>query len=147
MMIIQREIESMLCDLQPEVEVIQVERIGSGNGSTVRVVIDHPKGVDHELCARVTTSLKDLLSEFNLEVSSPGIERPLTKPEHFRKYIGEHVGVRTKDAIDGRRNFKGTLVGVENGDIKLKCDDLDIRIPERAIKKSNLLQRDGGARS
>ena len=140
---IQTDIESTLARLEPAVEVILVESFRSGRGGTIRVYIDHPDGVNREVCARVTDALGDLLDEFNLEVSSPGIERPLTKPDHFKKHIGERIGVHTKTAIDGRRNFKGELIGIESGEIMLDCDDLQVRIPERDIQKSKLLHPDG----
>ena len=142
----QTDIENRLGQTEPQVEVILVEQLGSRENPTIRVVIDHPDGVDHELCGRVTKDLADIREECNLEVSSPGVERPLTKPKHFKEHMGERIRVRTKDAIDGRRNFKGVLVGVENGDITLDCEDVEVSIPEQAIKKSKLLQEDGGTR-
>ncbi len=142
----QTEIENRLGEMDPQVEVILVEQIGSRENPTVRVVIDHPEGVNHELCGRVTKALTDTREEYNLEVSSPGVDRPLTKPKHFNEHIGERIGVRTKGAIDGRRNFKGVLVGIENGDITVDCEGTKVSIPEREIKKSKLLQRDGGTR-
>ena len=81
---------------------------------TLRLYIDHPDGVDLALCERVTGELRDLLESYSLEVSSPGIDRPLTKPEHFRRYLGRRVKVRTSEAIDGRRNFTGTLTEADD---------------------------------
>ncbi len=145
-MVDQLDIENRLGQKEPEVEVILVEQIGSRDNPTIRVVIDHPDGVDHGLCELVTRELADLRESYNIEVSSPGAERPLTKPKHFKEHIGERIGVRTKDAIEGRRNFKGVLVGVENGDITIDCEDIEVSIPERSIKKSKLLQGDRGTR-
>src|SRR3954447_7745929 len=89
---IQTDIETRLAAAEPEVEVLLAERVSAG---TVRVFIDRPGGVDLETCERVTRHLRDLLTETGLEVSSPGPERPLTKPDHFRRFIGRRARVRT----------------------------------------------------
>ena len=73
-----------------------------------------PGGVDLELCARVTHHLRDLLRDYTVEVSSPGPERPLTKLEHYRRYLGRRVRVRTREAIEGRKDFKGELIGADD---------------------------------
>ena len=75
-------VNERLRQLDPEVELVVLEHPGR---ETLRVVVDHPQGVDLELCERVTDALRDLLSEYSLEVSSPGADRPLTKPEHYRR--------------------------------------------------------------
>ena len=82
---LQEQIESGLRDLDPGVELIALERPAA---ETLRLYIDHPDGVDLALCERVTDQLRDLLESWSLEVSSPGIDRPLTKPEHFRRFSG-----------------------------------------------------------
>ncbi len=87
----QTDIENRLGQTEPQVEVILVEQLGSRENPTIRVVIDHPDGVDHELCGRVTKDLADIREECNLEVSSPGVERPLTKPKHFKEHMGERI--------------------------------------------------------
>ena len=84
--------------MDPPVELVALEQPG---GDTLRLVIDHEEGVDLALCEQVTGELRDLLIEYSLEVSSPGADRPLTKPEHFRRFLGRKVRVRTADAIAG----------------------------------------------
>ena len=65
-------------------------------GGTLRVFVDHPEGVTLALCERVTVALTALRERYTVEVSSPGIERPLTKPEHFRRFVGRRARVRTR---------------------------------------------------
>ena len=92
---IQRDIESRLAASEPDVEVLLAEVLG---GRSLRVFIDHPDGVTLELCERVTMQLSDLRERYSLEVSSPGTERPLTKPAHFRRFVGRRARVRTRHA-------------------------------------------------
>ena len=73
------------------------------------VFVDHPQGVDHALCARVTDVLRDYLRQYSVEVSSPGIERPLRKPEHFARVVGRTVAVRTSTQIDGLNQRFGVI--------------------------------------
>src|ERR687886_2211255 len=84
----------------PGVEVLAVELIGSDRFC---VYIDHVQGVDHALCARVTEELRDYLRDYSVDVSSPGLERPLRRPEHFRSVLGRRVSLKTSSGIDGRK--------------------------------------------
>ena len=110
----------------------------------LRLYIDHPRGVDLALCERVTGELRDLLEAYALEVSSPGADRPLTKPEHFRRFLGRRVRVRTDDAIDGQRNFTGTLTGADDEAVCVDIDGSEVRIPLAEIRRSNLIPEFGG---
>src|ERR687894_4475 len=96
---IQTQIEQRLADVEPDVEVLLAEVVG---GRLVRLFIDHPKGVSLDLCERVTNHLPDVREKYALEVSSPGTERPLSKPEHFRRFVGRRARVRTRGPHDGR---------------------------------------------
>src|SRR6478609_8160424 len=91
---LQSEIEERLAAGEPDVEVLLAEIVGS---ETLRVFIDHPDGVTLALCERVTALLADLRERYALEVSSPGTERPLTKPTHFRSFVGRRARVRTRE--------------------------------------------------
>jgi ribosome maturation factor RimP len=135
--ITQETIEQRLAGAEPDVEVLLLER---ANASTMRLVIDRPSGVDLELCERVTNHLRDLLIETGLEVSSPGPERPLTKPNHFRRYIGRRARVRTRADHGGRRSFTGELVGASDEEVTVAADGGIVTIPYTDINRSNLLE-------
>jgi ribosome maturation factor RimP len=134
---IQEHIEDRLSSAEPEVEVLLAEQVGT---ERVRLFIDHPDGVDLELCERVTGHLRDLLQDYGLEVSSPGPDRPLAKPEHFRRYLGHRVRVRTRTSIDGAKNFSGELVEAADDAVSVAADSGIVRIPFADIHKSNLLE-------
>jgi ribosome maturation factor RimP len=132
---IQAEIEARLARVEPDVEVLLAERAGPG---TVRLVIDRPGGVDLGLCERVTGHLRDMLAETALEVSSPGPERPLTRPEHYGRFLGRRVRVRTRSQRAGRRSFTGELVGASETEVTLAVDDGLISIPYADVARGNL---------
>src|ERR1700753_3150914 len=88
----QTEIEARLSGLEPEVELLLAEV----QGSVLRIFIDHPDGVTLDLCERVTEHLGDYRERYSLEVSSPGLDRPLTKPQHFSRFLGRRARVRLR---------------------------------------------------
>ena len=133
---LQEQIESRLRDLDPAVEVIALER---PSAETLRLYVDHPDGVDLALCERVTNHLRDLLESWSLEVSSPGADRPLTKPEHFRRFTGRRVRVRTREAIEGQRSFTGTLRAADEGRVLISAGAGEVEIPLARIRRSNLV--------
>ncbi len=134
---LQADIEDRLSAVEPEVEVLVAAQVGAGR---LRVVIDHPEGVDLALCERVTGHLRHLLVDYGLEVSSPGPERPLTKPDHFRRFLGRRARVRTREARDGHRSFTGELVGASDAEVTVAADAGLISIPYGDIKRSNLVE-------
>ena len=134
---IQEHIEDRLSSAEPEVEVLLAEQVGT---ERVRLFIDHPDGVDLELCERVTGHLRDLLQDYGLEVSSPGPDRPLAKPDHFRRYLGHRVRVRTRTPIDGAKSFSGELVEAADDAVSVAAEAGIVRIPFADIHKSNLLE-------
>jgi ribosome maturation factor RimP len=134
---IHEHIESRLSATEPEVEVLLAEQVGA---ERVRLFIDHPDGVDLALCERVTGHLRDLLQDYALEVSSPGPDRPLAKPEHFRRYVGRRVRVRTRTPLDGAKSFSGELVEAADDAVSVAADEGIVRIPFADIHKSNLLE-------
>jgi ribosome maturation factor RimP len=133
---LEQEIEQRIAELDPEVELIAVERPAN---EALRLYIDHPQGVDLALCERVTNQLRDLLTRYSLEVSSPGLDRPLTKPDHFRRFLGRRVRVRTRDAIEGRRNFTGTLAEADERAVRVEDSGRSFEIPLAGIHRSNLV--------
>ena len=133
---IQADIEARLSETEPEVEVLLAEVVG---GRLVRLFIDHPQGVTLELCERVTRTLPEVREKYALEVSSPGTERPLTKPEHFRQYVGSRVRVRTLDEIEGQRSFTGTLKAADADSVSVEEGAREVTIPLTGIRRSNLV--------
>ena len=134
---IHAEIEAKLAETQPALEVLAVEGAGSG---TVRVVIDHPDGVTLDLCAAVTNDLELVREKVGIEVSSPGRERPLTRPEHYRRFLGRRAKVRTAEPLEGQSNFTGELVGASSDEVTISAGDALVAIPYTAIKRSNLIE-------
>ena len=132
---LQAEIEAQLATAEPDVEVVLAEVAGD----TLRLFIDHPDGVTLELCERVTHQLAPLRERYALEVSSPGIDRPLTKPQHFHRFLGRRARVRTRDARDGHTSFTGELVGATDAEVTIAVDDGVVAIPYSAIARSNLV--------
>ena len=134
---LQTQIEQRLASAEPDVEVLLAERVG---GTTVRVFVDREGGVDLGVCERITKHLGDLLTEYSLEVSSPGPERPLTKPDHFRRYVGRRARVRTREDHGGHKSFTGELVGASEDAVTVAAENGVVSIPYADIKRSNLLE-------
>jgi ribosome maturation factor RimP len=146
---LQTQIENRLAHSEPEVEVLLAEVLG---GSRLRVFIDHPDGVTLGLCERVTMLLNDMRETYALEISSPGSERPLTKPAHFRRFVGRRARVRTRHARPGacdvqsapgsatRRSFTGELVAASEDEVTIAADGGVIAIPYSEIRRSNLVE-------
>lgn len=134
---LQTTIERRLAEIDPQLEVLLVEPVSAG---VVRLTIDYPTGVDIGLCERVTRELGDLLSDTGLEVSSPGPERPLTKPDHFRRFLGRRARVRTRGEHDGHHSFTGELVGADERAVTVAAGEGVVSIPYSEIKRSNLLE-------
>ena len=137
---LQTEIEQRLASAEPEVEVLACEQVGT---ERLRVFIDHPDGVSLELCAQVTEHLRDVLTRYGLEVSSPGPERPLTKPDHFRRFIGRRARVRLREPRDGHKSFTGELVGASDDEVTVAAEHGLVAIPYAEINRSNLVEGEG----
>ena len=133
----QADIEARLATTAPDVEVLLAEVVG---GHTLRLFIDHPDGVSLDHCERVTHLLGDVRERYALEVSSPGRERPLTKPAHFHRYLGRRARVRTREARDGHKSFTGELVGASDREVTIAAATGVIAIPYADIHRSNLVE-------
>jgi ribosome maturation factor RimP len=141
---IQADIERRLAASFPDLELLACERVGADR---LRLTIDHADGVDLSLCERVTKSLPDVREAYSLEVSSPGPERPLTKPDHFRRYLGRKARVRTRQPRDGHRSFTGELVGASEEEVTVAADTGVVSIPYSEIHRGHLVARaEGGER-
>jgi ribosome maturation factor RimP len=112
----------------PGVEVLAVEL---ASPDRFVVYVDHPEGVDHALCVRVTDVLRDYLREYTVDVSSPGIERPLRKPAHFARVIGRKVKLRTTES----RKVKGEVVAADATHVTIDENE----IPYEQIVRANLI--------
>ena len=133
---IQADIEGRLATVEPDVEVLLAELVG---GRLVRLYIDHPRGVSLDLCERVSYQLGAIRERYALEVSSPGTERPLSKPEHFRRFVGGRARVRTRGDHDGRRSFTGELLNATDDLVTVAADTGVVSIAYGDIQRSNLL--------
>jgi ribosome maturation factor RimP len=134
---IQADIERQLADAEPQVEVLLAEVV---NGSLVRLFIDHPDGVSLDLCERVTSHLAEVREAYALEVSSPGPRRPLTKPDHFRRFVGRRARVRTRGELpDGRTAYTGELLRATDDAVTVAADTGVVSIAYADIHRSNLL--------
>lgn len=120
----------------PDVEVLAVEL---GGPERLTVFIDHPQGVDHALCERVTDVLRDYLDRYTLDVSSPGLERPLRTPRHFAGVVGQRVAIRTAREVAGRKRFRGEVVEAGEREVALAGADGRVEIPYEAIARGNLI--------
>jgi ribosome maturation factor RimP len=134
---LQDDIEARLAAAAPDVEVLLAEVVGA---DTLRLFIDHPDGVTLDLCERVTHQLGDLRERYALEVSSPGLKRPLTKPAHFRRFLGRRARVRTHEATHGHRSFTGELVGASEDAVTIAADSGVVSIVYADIHRSNLVE-------
>ena len=120
----------------PGTEVIAVELSGS---QRFTVYVDHAQGVDHALCERITNVLRDYLRDYSVEVSSPGLARPLRRPEHFRRVMGRRVTLKTSPDVGGRKNFRGEVRDATERDVTLGINGDDVHIPYEAIVRGNLI--------
>jgi len=136
---LQAEIEARLAVSEPDVEVLLAEVVG---GATLRLFIDHPAGVTLDLCERVSGQLNDYRERFALEVSSPGSHRPLTKPQHFSRFLGRHARVRLREARGGHKSVTGELVGASDEEVTLAASDGVVSIPYDQIARSHLVPGD-----
>jgi ribosome maturation factor RimP len=136
------DIEQRLAGFEPDVELLACEKVGPDR---LRLFIDHPDGVSLDLCERVTHHLRELLIDYSLEVSSPGPERPLTKPDHFRRFLGRRARVRLREPRDGHKSFTGELVGASDQEVTVAAGDGIVSIPYADINRSNLLPEAAGS--
>jgi ribosome maturation factor RimP len=137
---LQTDIERCIAQSEPDVEVLLAEVLG---GRCLRVFIDHPDGVTLALCERVTALLSEERERYSLEVSSPGGERPLSKPAHFRRFVGRRAGVTDERCSAGAKptsSFTGELVGASEDEITLAAEEGIIAIPYSEIRRSNLVE-------
>jgi len=131
-----REIAPKVEGALPGTEVLAVELTGPDRFT---VFVDHVGGVDHALCERVTNVLRDYLREYAVDVSSPGVERPLRNQAHFRNAVGRRVALRT----EGRNRVRGEVVAAGERSVTVQTDAETVDIPYDSIVRGNLMEEVG----
>jgi ribosome maturation factor RimP len=140
---LQEEIAPAVEERLSGLEVLAVELLSP---SRFCVYVDHPDGVDHALCGRVTDVLRGYLQDYTVEVSSPGPERPLRTREHFASAVGRRVSIRTGEEVEGRRRFRGRVADAGDAAVTLEvagAQPLEIRYD--TIVRGNLIDEGNGA--
>ncbi len=129
-----------------EYELVGLEFVRAGQHSTLRVFIDHEKGITVEDCAEVSRQVSAVLDvedpitvAYNLEVSSPGLERPLFTAEHYQRFIGHEVSIVLKMAMQNRRKWKGTILSIDGETLTVKVDDNEEAFALSNVAKANLV--------
>ncbi len=129
------------------IEVVEVEVKGGGSHRLVRISIDRPEGVTHGDCELVSQQVGTILDvedvvpggRYTLEVSSPGVERKLLKPQDYERFQGKKVKITLREPLEGRRNWEGTLAGLENGEVRVEtAPGQSVRFPLDHVQKANL---------
>ncbi len=134
---LQREVSHTIESGLPGVEVIAVELSGP---ERFTVFVDHPAGVDHALCERITDVLRSYLREYSIDVSSPGLERPVRRRQHFRNVVGCKVALRTGQELNGRKRFRGIVIAADREALALDVSDGErVSIPYDEIARGNLI--------
>ena len=130
---------------QEGVELVSLEVAGARKAPTIRVFIDTDHGVSFDELSSAQAWINELMDEidpfpgaYTLEVSSPGIDRPLRTPEHFRRFAGDRAVVKTTGPIDGRSTFTGEIVSATDDAVALDCDGETFEIPFAQVKRANL---------
>jgi len=127
-------------------ELSDLEANLGGKGGVVRIFIDHPDGISLEDCEKVSLAVSAILDvedplpgQYSLEVSSPGLDRKLTKVEHFQRFVGETLKVQTRFPVEGRKRFRGTLVSSNNENIVVEVDGTSHSLPLATIDTARLV--------
>lgn len=143
------ELAESLCAAE-QIELVHIEYQREPSGWVLRLYIDQPGGITLGNCAHISRELGDLLDihldtevAYNLEVSSPGPDRPLAKKDDFERFKGCKAKIRVRQPIDGRRNFTGTLLGLAEGLVALMVDNTQVSIPYQDIARARLVNYNG----
>ena len=127
-------------------ELVDIELKREGYGEVLRFYIDRESGIDLDTCSKASEVLSRMLdaedpiySSYSLEVSSPGIERPLKKPKDFKKFIGSRIFVKTRTKTHDKKHFTGTLKTATEETLAVECDDVTVEIPYNEVSKAHLV--------
>lgn len=142
--------KSLLEALEPRaqqegVEIVTIEITGAKKSPTIRVYVDSPEGASFDVLASTQAWVNDIMDEidpfpgaYTLEVSSPGIDRPLRTIEHFERFVGDTAVVKMSSATSGRSNWTGVLAGVEDENVLLDVEGERVSLPLSSIKKAHI---------
>jgi ribosome maturation factor RimP len=138
-----------LC-LDEGMELVFIEFRRESRGRVLRLYIDKQGGVTLDDCVLVSHQLGDILDvtledigPYSLEVSSPGTDRPIGRPEHYNRFKGQRIRIKTRQPIDGRKNYRGVLRGIDDGIVAVQCDNEEIHIPLEEISIARLVNFNG----
>ncbi len=127
-------------------ELVDLRFLTEHGRRILRLFVDREGGISVGDCQRVSREIETVLEvegvvreRYDLEVSSPGLDRPLTKEEDFRRFIGRQAFLKTREAIEGRRHYKGVLKGLEEGNVVMEIDKKDYRIPLGLVERAHLV--------
>jgi ribosome maturation factor RimP len=153
---IARKVENIVAKLCKDegIELVHVEFVSESHHYFLRVYIDKPDGIKMADCSNISRQLGDILdvsldieTEYRLEISSPGIYRPLFNRKDYVKFSGRNVEIRTAEAVDGKKKFSGVLKGIsENDNVTLSVDGNEVEIHYSSIKKARLTENNGDGR-
>ena len=148
--VLTRKEQQLLDALEPYaaangIELVMLEIVGAKKSPTIRVYIDTEHGVSFDELSSAQAWINQVMDELDpfpgaymLEVSSPGIDRPLRTAEHFERFSGETAVIKTTSPIEGRSNFTGTLAGFDDGKVVIECDGVRIEVPFDMVKRANV---------
>lgn len=143
---VRASVEDILATRDDQLELVEVTFRREGRDWVLRVTLDHPEGVTLDHCQEVSERLSDLLDEvdpipqrYHLEVSSPGLDRPLVREEDYSRFAGRTVKLSTFAPVDGRRNWVGKLLGLVDGHVHLLVDEREVAIPYEGIARCRLV--------
>ncbi|MHB1345720.1 MAG: ribosome maturation factor RimP [Thermoleophilia bacterium] len=139
-------VQQVLDGMAASVELVALEEVGNRRHRVLRVFVDHPDGVTHDLCADVSRVFGEALDQidwsdgpYTLEVSSPGLERPLRKPAHFQAQLGKKVYVKTFAEVGGRKVWRGTLLEVGAQSVVVREDDHEVEVRFDEIARAHIV--------
>ncbi len=149
-----KELAEPLCEVEG-IELVHLESQQGSNGAIIRLYIDKPGGVTLDDCMCISRKLNESMDvhisetdlenigPYNLEISSPGINRPLVKKLDFKKFKGQRVKIKTEKSVDGQKKFKGVLLGISEETVNLLSNDKNIDIPFKEIIRARLINYTG----
>jgi len=130
------DVERLVAEVAPDAEVLLVEQLSADR---LRIYLDTADGVNLKLCETVTRHLRESFGHLIVEVSSPGLDRPLVKPEHFKKYQGNKIRVKVQSDLDGKKSFTGQLVGSTEDEVTIATESGVVTVSLKSIQRSNLV--------